>query len=130
MNTLTAVIAPVNVDDALTLIANPWQPHRLVSVNDQEVKAVKLLGEFVWHHHEVDELFYVLSGELSIDIREGDAGTERTVVLKNGDMLVIPKLMEHRPHCESEVQALLFEPRGVVNTGNAGGDLTSKVHEL
>jgi len=119
---------PVNVTSALSRIAAPWQPHRLVTVNEQEVKAVKLLGEFVWHSHEVDELFYVLEGTLHIDIRE--SGAESTVTLNSGDMVVVPARMEHKPHCEAEVHALLFEPKGVVNTGDAGGEMTSEVKEL
>lgn len=136
----------VNVQSALARIDAPWQPHRLATVNNQEVKVVKLLGSFVWHAHDVDELFYVLSGTLHIDVRERDgdeSGSQKgdedqdkdslphsTVSLGPGDMIVIPAHMRHRPHCAAEVQALLFEPRGVVNTGDAGGDMTSAVKEL
>jgi mannose-6-phosphate isomerase-like protein (cupin superfamily) len=124
-----------NIHSALSQISQPWQPHRLVTVNEQEVKAVKLLGEFVWHDHPVDELFFVIAGELAIDLRpaptaENSAPQETTVHLGPGDMYVVPRGVEHRPRAAQEVSAMLFEPRGVVNTGNAGGALTSAVHEL
>ncbi|BEJ17685.1 hypothetical protein CspHIS471_0610860 [Cutaneotrichosporon sp. HIS471] len=118
-----------NVHAALEHIAHPWQPHRIASVNNYDLKAVKLLGEFVWHKHDdTDELFYVLSGLLRIDIRHSG---EITVELGPGDVYVVPRGVEHRPRAEEMVAALLFEPSGVVNTGNTvGSALTSAVHEL
>ncbi|WP_373453687.1 cupin domain-containing protein [Rhodococcus sp. 06-235-1A] len=114
-----------NVSDALNVIENPWQPHRLVSVNDYDVKVVKLLGEFVWHTHpDTDEMFFVHSGELIIQLRDRD------VVLGPGDVFVVPAGVEHCPKAVEEVSALLFERTGTVNTGDAGGDLTSRVREL
>nr|WP_314140774.1 cupin domain-containing protein [uncultured Rhodococcus sp.] len=114
-----------NVDDALSKIEKPWQPHRLVSVNDYDVKVVKLLGEFVWHTHpDTDEMFFVHSGELTIQLRERD------VVLGPGDVFVVPAGVEHCPKADEEVSALLFERSGTVNTGDVGGEMTSQVHEL
>ncbi|MFY2790388.1 cupin domain-containing protein [Rhodococcus sp. MALMAid1271] len=114
-----------NVVDALSRIDEPWQPHRLVSINDYDVKVVKLLGEFVWHTHpDTDEMFFVHSGELIIQLRDRD------VVLGPGDVFVVPAGVEHCPRADEEVSALLFERSGTVNTGDAGGDLTSQVHEL
>lgn len=114
-----------NVDDALNKIDKPWQPHRLVSVNDYEVKVVKLLGEFVWHTHpDTDEMFFVHSGELIIQLRDRD------VVLGPGDVFVVPAGVEHCPKAVEEVSALLFERAGTVNTGDVGGEMTSQVHEL
>lgn len=114
-----------NISQALSRVDAPWQPHRLVSVNDYDVKVVKLLGEFVWHEHrDTDELFHVISGRLTIQLRDGD------VELGPGDVYVVPRGVEHCPRADEEVQALLFELQGTVNTGAAGGELTSEVHEL
>lgn len=114
-----------NVDDALNKIDKPWQPHRLVSVNDYDVKVVKLLGEFVWHTNpDTDEMFFVHSGELTIQLRDRD------VVLGPGHVFVVPAGVEHCPKADEEVSALLFERSGTVNTGDVGGEMTSLVHEL
>ena len=114
-----------NVLTALSMISEHWQPHRLTSVNDYDVKIVKLQGEFVWHTHpETDELFFVLSGELTIQLRDRD------VVLGPNDVFVVPKGVEHCPKAADEVQALLFESQGTVNTGDADGDMTSQLREL
>ncbi|GAA4160014.1 cupin domain-containing protein [Gryllotalpicola daejeonensis] len=114
-----------NVLTALERISEHWQPHRLTSVNDYDVKVVKLKGEFVWHTHpETDELFLVLSGALTIQLRDRD------VLLGPNDVFVVPRGVEHCPKAPDEVQALLFEPKGTVNTGDAGGDRTSALREL
>lgn len=114
-----------NVAEALNTIEKPWQPHRLASINDYDVKVVKLLGEFVWHTHpDTDEMFFVHSGELTIQLRDRD------VVLGPGDVFVVPAGVEHCPKAVEEVSALLFERSGTVNTGDAGGDLTSQIREL
>ncbi|OZE35150.1 cupin [Rhodococcus sp. 05-2254-6] len=114
-----------NVVEALNTIEKPWQPHRLASINDYDVKVVKLLGEFVWHTHpDTDEMFFVHSGELTIQLRDRD------VVLGPGDVFVVPAGVEHCPEAVEEVSALLFERSGTVNTGDAGGDLTSQIREL
>ncbi|PPF89254.1 cupin [Clavibacter michiganensis] len=114
-----------NVLAALSTISAPWQPHRLTSVNDYDVKVVKLHGEFVWHTHpDTDELFLVLSGELTIQLRDRD------VVLGPQDTFVVPRGVEHCPKAVNEVEALLFEPQGTVNTGDVGGDMTSPLREL
>jgi mannose-6-phosphate isomerase-like protein (cupin superfamily) len=114
-----------NVQDALARIPEHWQPHRLTSVNDYDVKVVKLLGEFVWHTHpETDELFMVVSGELTIQLRDRD------VVLGPNDVFVVPKGIEHCPKAAAEVHAILFEPQGTVNTGDVGGERTAHLREL
>jgi mannose-6-phosphate isomerase-like protein (cupin superfamily) len=115
----------VNIRSALESITDHWQPRRLTSVNDYDVKLVKLQGEFVWHTHpDTDELFLVLSGELTIQLRDGD------VVLGPNDVFVVPKGVEHCPKAENEVSALLIEPQGTVNTGDAPGEMTSELREL
>lgn len=114
-----------NALTALVQIAEPWQPHRLASINDYDLKVVKIMGEFVWHSHPAtDELFYVLSGELTISLRDGD------VRLGPHDTFVVPAGVEHRPYADQEVLAMLIEPRGTVNTGDAGGVMTSALREL
>jgi mannose-6-phosphate isomerase-like protein (cupin superfamily) len=115
----------VNVTRALAGISERWQPHRLASVNDYDVKVVKLLGEFVWHAHpETDELFHVLSGRLTIQLRDGD------VELGPNDVFVVPRGVEHCPRTDGEVSAILIEPHGTPNTGDAGGERTEPLREL
>ncbi|GAA1837374.1 cupin domain-containing protein [Agromyces salentinus] len=114
-----------NVTRAFDAIAEPWQPHRLASINDYDVKVVKLLGEFVWHSHpDTDELFMVRTGNLVIQLRDRD------VHLGPDDVFVVPAGVEHCPRADEEVTALLFEPRGTVNTGDAGGERTQALREL
>lgn len=114
-----------NVLAALSTIEEHWQPHRLTSINDYDVKVVKLLGEFVWHTHpETDELFMVISGVLTLQLRERD------VVLGPHDVFVVPRGVEHCPRADSEVHAVLFEPKGTVNTGDAGGAMTAHLQEF
>lgn len=114
-----------NVQAALATITEHWQPHRLVSINDYDVKVVKVRGEFVWHTHpDTDELFMVLEGVLTIQLRDRD------VVLGPHDVFVVPKGVEHCPRADEEVHAILFEPKGTVNTGDAGGDMTAQLREF
>ena len=114
-----------NVDRALSTISEHWQPHRLTTVNDYDVKVVKSHGEFVWHTHpDTDELFLVVQGELTIQLRDRD------VVLGPNDVFVVPKGIEHCPKADDEVHAILFELQGTPNTGDAGGERTSRTREL
>jgi mannose-6-phosphate isomerase-like protein (cupin superfamily) len=114
-----------NLLTALSKISEPWQPHRLTSMNDYDVKIVKIHGEFVWHTHpDTDELFLVISGELVIQLRDRD------VALGPNDVFVVPRGVEHCPKAAREVQAVLIEPRGTVNTGDAPGALTAELREL
>lgn len=96
-----------------------WQPRIVAELNGQAVKVVKLLGEFVWHHHEhEDELFYVLKGRLKMEFRD------REVWIEPGEMLVVPRGVEHRPVAPEEVQVVLFEPLETLNTGNVINERT------
>ncbi|MEO8215642.1 MAG: cupin domain-containing protein [Acidobacteriota bacterium] len=109
----------VNIDEKLSRIKEHFHPYLIAELNGQEIKAVKALGEFVWHHHEdADELFLIVRGRLRIEFRD------HHVELGPGEMLVIPRGLEHRPVAEEEVELLLFEPRGTVNTGNIESDPT------
>lgn len=115
----------INVRTALSTISEHWQPHRLTSINDYDVKVVKLQGEFVWHTHpDTDELFMVVSGELTIQLRDRD------VLLGPNDVFVVPKGIEHCPKAVEEVHAVLFEPKGTVNTGDVGGEMTAQLQEF
>ena len=92
----------------------------VAELNDYQFKLVKIEGDFVWHRHDdTDEAFIVQRGELRIDFRDG------TVTLRAGEMVVVPRGVEHRPRADAECHVLLIEPRGVVNTGDAGGERTA-----
>jgi mannose-6-phosphate isomerase-like protein (cupin superfamily) len=110
----------INLAERFSRFTEQWSPKVVARLNDYEIKIVRIQGEFVWHTHEdTDELFLVLAGELTIRLRDGD------VVLSAGEMYVVPRGVEHRPVASDEVQAVLIEPTGVVNTGDAGGPLTA-----
>ncbi len=112
----------INLEQKLRLIDDRWLPRVVAEMNDYQVKLVKVQGEFMWHQHDTtDELFLVLKGELSIKLAEGD------VRLKAGDLYVVPRGVQHMPVAEQEVQLLLLEPKGVLNTGESGGDRTAPV---
>lgn len=112
---------PVDLAQKLALFTEHWSPKVVARLNDYEIKLAKLEGEFVWHSHdETDELFLVLSGELTIQLRDGD------VTLGPGQLFVVPRGAEHCPIAAGEVHAMLIEPAGVVNTGDAGGELTAR----
>jgi mannose-6-phosphate isomerase-like protein (cupin superfamily) len=111
--------APVDITERLSRFSEQWSPKLVARLNDYEIKVVKLEGEFVWHSHEdTDELFLVVSGDLTIQLRDGD------VRVGPGQLFVVPRGVEHRPVAEREVHTILIEPAGVINTGDAGGPLT------
>ena len=104
----------VNLADKFALFGDHWSPKLVGNLDDYDIKLAKLEGEFVWHKHDSeDELFLVVHGQLSIDFRD------RTIELDEGEFLVVPKGMDHRPHAERECEVLLLERKGVVNTGDA-----------
>ncbi len=110
----------INFNAKLARFTEHWSPKIVAQLNDYHFKVVKVQGDFVWHSHaETDEVFMVLGGELRIDFRDGAAH------LGAGDMIVVPRGVEHKPYAESECQLLLVEPAGTVNTGDAGGALTA-----
>ncbi|HKI86695.1 MAG TPA: cupin domain-containing protein [Thermoanaerobaculia bacterium] len=110
----------INFAEKLALFSEHWQPKVIAEMNDYQLKLAKLEGDFVWHRHEeTDEVFLVLEGKLRIDFRGG------AVTIGPGEMFVVPEGVEHKPFAASEVSVLLIEPRGVVNTGDAGGELTA-----
>jgi mannose-6-phosphate isomerase-like protein (cupin superfamily) len=115
----------VSLADKLSRFTDHWAPRTVARLNDYEIKVVKLRGEFVWHRHvETDELFLVVKGTLRIAMRDGD------IVLGPGELFVVPRGVEHCPVADEECEVVLVEPRGVVNTGDAGGDRTATPQEL
>jgi mannose-6-phosphate isomerase-like protein (cupin superfamily) len=117
--------AAVNLAQKLSAFSDHWAPRIVAHLNDYEVKIVKMKGEFVWHDHsDTDELFLVLRGRLRIDLRTGG------VDLSAGELYVVPRGVEHRPVASEECEVLLLEPTGVVNTGKAGGPLTTMARPL
>ncbi len=111
----------INFARKFDLFSEQWQPKVVAELNDYQFKVVRITGDFVWHDHpETDEAFIVLDGELRIDFRD------RSVVLRPGEMFVVPKGTEHKPFAEKEVKMLLIEPRGTLNTGHEGGERTAE----
>jgi len=105
----------INLAEKLALFSERWSPKIVESVDDYEVKVVKLEGDFVWHKHdEADELFLVLKGSLHMDFRD------RQETIGVGEIIVVPKGVEHKPYAAQECEVVLLERRGVVNTGDAG----------
>ena len=112
----------VNLREKFSLFSEHWKPKIVGDLNGQQVKLVKFAGPFVWHRHEVeDELFLVVEGRFRMEFRD------RSVWLENGEFLIVPRGVEHRPVAEEEVQVLLFEPETTLNTGNAQSELTAAV---
>lgn len=112
---------PVNFKEKFALFNEQWSPKVIAEMNDYQFKVVKIEGDFVWHDHpETDETFIVLNGELRIDFRDG------AVNIREGEMFVVPKGVEHKPFAENEVQLMLIEPRGVLNTGNKESERTAE----
>ena len=110
----------INFQRKFALFDEQWKPKVIAEMNDYQFKVVKLRGDFIWHdHQDTDETFIVLEGKLRIDFRDG------AVELSAGEMFVVPRGVEHKPCAESEVKVLLIEPRGVRNTGKAGGERTA-----
>ncbi|WP_460120888.1 cupin domain-containing protein [Pseudomonas sp. S2_C03] len=111
----------LNFAEKISRIGPHWSPRVIAEMNDYQFKVVKLLGDFIWHDHlDTDETFIVLDGQLRIDFRDGH------VLVNAGEMYVVPKGVEHKPCAEQEVKLLLIEPRGVLNTGNEGGERTAQ----
>jgi len=109
----------VNLAEKLSRFSERWSPKVVAELNGQQVKLAKLEGEFVWHQHDQeDELFLVVKGTLEIQFRD------RVVRLGEGELLVVPRGVEHKPVAQGEVQVLLFEPASTLNTGNVRDERT------
>ena len=109
----------IDLADKLSQFDEYWSPRIIGEVNDSYVKLAKLNGEFVWHSHEhEDELFLVVKGRLTIRFRDRD------VHLAEGQMVIVPRMVEHQPVADSEAHVLIVEPRSTLNTGNVVDERT------
>lgn len=118
------MIEKVNLEEKLARFSEAWSPKVVGELNGQQVKLVKLRGEFVWHHHEAeDEMFLVVKGRFRMEFRD------RHVWLEEGEFLVVPRGVEHRPVADEEAHVLLFEPASTLNTGNVRSERTVEAPE-
>ena len=114
----------INLNQKLSLFHEHWNPKIVGEMNDSYIKLAKLQGEFDWHHHDnEDELFFVVKGQLTIKFRDKD------LVLDAGELVVIPKGVDHMPVAAEEVHVMLIEPKGTLNTGNVVTEKTKQVLE-
>jgi mannose-6-phosphate isomerase-like protein (cupin superfamily) len=119
-----SAVEKVNIAEKLALFGDHWRPRIVGELNGHQVKVVKFIGEFVWHHHDdEDELFLVVKGRFRMEFRD------RQVWLEEGEFLVVPRGVEHRPVAELEAHVLLFEPASTLNTGNLRDERTVEVLE-
>lgn len=113
--------SPINLEEKLDKFSEHWSPKIIAQMNDYHFKLGKFQGHFVWHSHpDTDEVFIVLDGAMRIDFHDG------SVDLKEGEMFVVQKGVEHKPFAEKECKIMLVEPAGTINTGDAGGDFAAK----
>ena len=116
------MVEKINLAEKFGRFADRWSPKIVADLNDSHVKLAKVQGEFVWHHHaDEDELFIVVRGQLTIELRDG------AVTLGPGELVVIPKGVEHRPVAAEEVQLMLIEPKAIRHTGDVESEMT--VHQ-
>jgi mannose-6-phosphate isomerase-like protein (cupin superfamily) len=109
----------INLREKFSLFNEPWKPKIVGELNGQQVKLVKFQGPFVWHHHDHEvELFLVVKGRFRMEFRD------RQVWIEEGELIVIPRGVEHRPVADEEAQVLLFEPASTLNTGNVQNERT------
>ena len=118
----------VNIAEKLSQFTEHYSPKIVGEVNDSQIKLVKLRGDFVWHHHaHEDEMFLVISGVLTMRVR--DAQGERELTVRPGEFVILPRGVEHMPSATEEVAVLLVEPRSTLNTGNVRNERTHEVLE-
>ena len=111
---------PINFQNKLELFSENWSLKVIAEMNDYQFKLLKIKGEYTWHNHaDTDETFIVLEGSMGIEFRD------RTVQLSEGEMIVVPHGEEHKPFAKDECKVLLVEPKGVINTGETGGEFTA-----
>jgi mannose-6-phosphate isomerase-like protein (cupin superfamily) len=111
----------VNIREKLGKFSDHWNPRVVGDLNGQQVKVVKLKDEFVWHHHDnEDELFLVIKGQLKMEFRD------RTEIINEGEFIIVPRGVEHKPAADEEVEVLLFEPATTLNTGNIENERTRR----
>lgn len=114
----------VNLNDKFSRFSEHYKPHIIGEVNDCHIKAVKLKGEFLWHHHDnEDELFLVVKGSLKMNFRDA-AGAEHQSIINPGEFIIIPRGVEHFPVADEETHVVLIEPKSTLNTGNITSERT------
>ena|SRR5438132_844581 len=115
----------INLAEKLSLIHDHWNPRIAGELNGQLIKLVKFQGPFTWHHHEKeDEMFFAVKGRFRMDYRED--GGEREEWIEAGELIIVPRGVEHRPFAETECEVMLFEPTSTLNTGNVEDEFTRK----
>ena len=113
--------SPINLQSKFELFTEHWSPKVIAELNDYQFKLVKIKGQFTWHEHkDTDEVFIVIEGSMGIEFKD------RIVELNDGEMIVVQKAEQHKPFASEEGKVLIVEPRGVVNTGDSGGNLTTE----
>ena len=111
----------VNLAQKLSLFKEQWKPKIVGELNGQLIKLVKFKGPFIWHHHDnEDEMFYVVKGNFDMEFRD------KTVTINEGEFIIVPKGVEHRPNAKEEAEIMLFEPATTLNTGNIDNEITQK----
>jgi len=119
----TVTMNKINLAQKLSLFDAYWKPHIVGELNGQLVKLVKFKGAFTWHHHEdEDELFMVLKGRFRMDFREDEHA--QAIWIEEGEMIIVPRGVEHCPVADEEAHVLLFEPASTLNTGNIENEFT------
>ena len=114
-------LKPIDLQEKLANFSDHWSPKIIAQMNDYHFKLVKFQGEFIWHNHDdTYEVFIVLAGEMSIEFRDGK------VELKQGELFVVPRGVEHKPLAEKQCEIMLVEPAGTINTGDTDGDFTAE----
>src|SRR4029079_1193131 len=114
----------INVAAKLSSFDDLWHQRLIAELNGQHVKLVKLQGTFIWHHHDhEDELFMVISGRLKMEFRDRQSGSENQVWLEPGELIVVPRGVEHRPHADEVTSIMLFEPATTLATGNLADEV-------
>lgn len=117
----------INLREKLSLINDHWNPHIIGELNGQYLKLVKFKGPFTWHHHQTeDEMFLVVKGRFRMELREGNGASppQRDVWVEEGEFMIVPRGVEHRPVADEEAEVLLFEPATTLNTGNVQDEFT------
>ena len=116
----------INLAQKLSLFDDHWNPRIITELNGQYLKLVKFKGPFTWHHHDnEDELFMVVKGRFRMEYRDR-SGSEQSIWIEAGEMITVPRGVQHRPVADEEAQVLLFEPASTLNTGNVENEFTKK----
>ncbi len=122
------MVQPIRIAEKLSRIHDHWKPRIVAELNGQYVKLVKFQGEVVWHHHAgEDEMFLVIQGSFLMEYR--DESGEKSIELHEGEFMVVPRGVEHRPVAKHEVSVMLFEPAATFHTGNVKSEITVEKHE-